>query len=117
MPAAIRSGAGQVYRLHAIQAPASAVRDWREWRANEFMVAFLMPPAMAAKVVPQVAGEIGAGLRWVHPRRAENAVPSVAHQPFDVIEAVVLGVAERFGVSPDFAAVRLRRYAMIGRAQ
>lgn len=58
MPAAIRSGAGQVYRLHTIPTPVSgAVRDWREWRANEFMGAFLMPPAMTAKVVPQVAGE------------------------------------------------------------
>lgn len=118
MPAAIRSGAGRVFRLHAIQAPPSGVvRDWREWRANEFMGAFLMPPAMTAKVVPQAAGEIGAGLRWVRPPRSEHPVPSVAHHPFDVIEAVVLGAAERFGVSPDFAAVRLRRYGMIGRAQ
>lgn len=117
MPAAIRSGAGRVFRLPAIQPLAGAVRDWREWRANEFMGAFLMPPAMAAKVVPQVAGEIGAALRWVRPPRTEHPVPSVAHHPFDVIEAVVLGAAERFGVSPDFAAVRLRRYGMIGRAQ
>lgn len=117
MPAAIRSGAGRAFRLHAIQPASAAIRDWREWRANEFMGAFLMPPAMSAKAVARLAGEIGAGLRWVRPPRAEHPVPSVAHHPFDVVEAVVLGTAERFGVSPDFAAVRLRRYGMIGRAQ
>lgn len=53
-----------------------------------------MPPAMAAEVVPQVAGEIGAGLRWMRPPRTENSVPSIARYAFDVIEAVVLGVAE-----------------------
>lgn len=72
---------------------------------------------MTAKVAAQLAAEIGAALRWRYPPRADDPVPSIAHHPFDVVEAVVLGAAERFGVSPDFAAVRLERYGMIGRTQ
>lgn len=34
MPAAIRSGAGRVFRLRAIPPASAAIRDWREWRAD-----------------------------------------------------------------------------------
>lgn len=115
MPAAMVRGEGRVFRLYAQRLGDARVRDWREWRADEFMGAFLMPPAMAGKVVTQLAGEIGVGLRWVRPPRAEQPVPAPASSSFDAVESVVLGAAERFGVSPAFAAVRLRRYGMLGR--
>jgi hypothetical protein len=115
MPAAIASGRGRVFRLHAQGFGPTKARDWREWRADEFMGAFLMPPAMAGKVVAQLAGEIGVPLRWVRLTGTDQAVPALASHSFDAVESIVLGAAERFGVSPAFAAVRLKRYGMIGR--
>lgn len=115
MPAAIASGRGRVFRLHAQPLGSPRTRDWREWRADEFMGAFLMPPAMAGKVVAKLAGEIGVALRWASLPRTDQPVPVLASPSFDAVESVVLGAAERFGVSPVFAAVRLKRYGMIGR--
>lgn len=86
--------------------------DWREWRANEFMGAFLAPRRLlhlhmhkraAALCIPMMTGE------------NDDALP-IVNGPmvgFDRLEALALELAEVFGVSIPFMDVRLRKYGLI----
>jgi hypothetical protein len=86
--------------------------DWPEWRANEFMGAFLAPRHLlhrhmhkraAALRIPMVAAGHG------------NALPIIkaAKAGFDAIETLAIELAEIFGVSISFTQVRLRKYGLI----
>ncbi len=107
MPAAMAGQAPRAYRLRA----APSARDWREWRADEFMGEFLAPRAQLAKALAREAGALGLGLAW----RADGGIPApviAASQP-EAIDAIVSALAERFGVSESFIAVRLARNGFI----
>jgi hypothetical protein len=90
---------------------ASAI-DWCEWRANEFMGAFLAPRNLlhrhlhkraAALGVPLVEGAFMADLPIVNERRASS----------EALEALLIELAEMFGLSIEFIRVRLRKYQLL----
>ena len=91
--------------------PASAI-DWCEWRANEFMGAFLAPRNLlhrqmhkraAALGIPLVEAASSDDLPIVNERKASS----------EVIEALLIELAEIFGVSIEFIRVRLRKYQLL----
>lgn len=91
--------------------PASAI-DWCEWRANEFMGAFLAPRNLlhrhlhkraAALGVPLVEAASSHDLPIVNERKASS----------DAIEALLIELAEIFGLSTEFIRVRLRKYQLL----
>ena len=91
--------------------PASAI-DWCEWRANEFMGGFLAPRSLlhrhlhkqaAGLKVPLVEGPTTTDLPVVNERRAG----------IDAIEALLIELAEIFGLSIEFIRVRLRKYQLL----
>lgn len=98
-------------RRYQASADAEATRlRWSEWRANEFMGAFLAPPRLlhlhahkraAALGVPMTAGE--RSLPIIDGRKACA----------DSIEAVATELAEIFGVSISFIEMRLQKYRLI----
>ena len=86
--------------------------DWREWRANEFMGAFLTPRRLlhvhmhkraAGLRIPLLALDRSEALPVVNGRKAS----------FDAIEALAIELAELFGLSLPFMLVRLRKYGLI----
>ena len=91
--------------------PASAI-NWCEWRANEFMGAFLTPRTLlhrhmhkraAALKVPLIEAATADSLPVVNERRAGT----------DALEALLVELAEIFGVSIEFIRVRLRKYQLL----
>ena len=91
--------------------PASAI-DWCEWRANEFMGAFLAPRGLlhrhlhkraAALGVPLVEAASAVDLPIVNERRASS----------EAIEALLIELAEMFGLSIEFIRVRLHKYQLL----
>jgi hypothetical protein len=81
--------------------------DWREWRADEFMGAFLVPPAAMRKALLPRASEAGIRFRWRI--KGGAPMPVLACGP-DGLELMADELAQVFGVSPTFIGVRLRKY-------
>jgi Zn-dependent peptidase ImmA (M78 family) len=91
----------------------AARMQWSEWRANEFMGAFLAPPRLlhlhahkraAALGLPMTAGD--RSLPIINSRKACA----------DSIETVATELAEMFGVSIPFIQMRLQKYRLISAA-
>jgi hypothetical protein len=93
------------------KSPASRVVDWPEWRAMEFMGALLAPPKLLAKHLQRKAVELGLSLT-LHPIAGAPAL-DVEICGHDGIEAIVLELAELFGLSPSFIHVRLKKYRLV----
>lgn len=83
--------------------------DWREFRANEFMGALLAPRDLLHRELVRRANSHG--LPLVDAGRSEPVVRRGGDP--DQIEQLHLDLAERFGVSAEFIAYRLQRYALI----
>lgn len=83
--------------------------DWREFRANEFMGALLAPRDLLHREL--VRGAISLGLPLVDVGRSEPVLRGGGDS--DRLEQFHLDLAERFGVSAEFIAYRLQRYALI----
>ncbi len=84
--------------------------EWEEWRANEFMGAFLAPAALLHSQMLQVC----AGLKV--PRRSNASGRLVVNgrkADRDLIQAVIDETAERFGLSSDFIDYRFQRYQLV----
>jgi hypothetical protein len=92
----------------------SGEMDWDEWRANEFMGAFLTPPIAFHQCLVRLANEHGLPL-INRPSLGKTGLPILDMQRLDVdaLEEVVNGLGEAFGVTPDFARVRIRKYKLI----
>ena len=88
--------------------------DWREWRANEFMGAFLAPPVPFHQQLVRLANQ--AELPLVHrPAFGKFGLPVIAGDrvdPGDLCVAVDL-LAEAFGVTSEFAWVRIEKYRLL----
>jgi hypothetical protein len=83
--------------------------DWREFRANEFMGALLVPSGLLHRAATNVA--IGLGMRLLE---GQSALPLIdASRDAERFEHLVLDLGEQFGVSADFISYRLRRYALV----
>jgi hypothetical protein len=109
MPAAMRGGARQSFGSGPARGQASGVIDWREWRADEFMGAFLAPPYHLSKAFARHATAADLPMRWKGASKLSAPVVCVREVGEDLIEGMVDALAEEFGVSPAFMAVRLRK--------
>jgi hypothetical protein len=83
--------------------------DWREFRANEFMGALLAPRALLNRELVRRAIAFGLPVRDIG---AEEPILSASGN-FDRMEALLIDLGERFGVSATFIEYRLRRYALV----
>jgi hypothetical protein len=83
--------------------------DWREFRANVFMGALLAPRDLLHRELVRRANAIG--LPLVDANQGEPVLRGRGDP--ERIEQLHLDLAERFGVSAEFIAYRLQRYALI----
>lgn len=98
----------------AIARPGAPI-DWVEWRADEFMGAFLVPADKLARVLPKHASALDLPFRW---RAAPDgrSVPFVDLDPSEgTLGLLVDELAEAFGVTATFMSVRLAKGGFIGR--
>ncbi len=89
--------------------------DWTEWRADTFMGAFLVPLNRLARALAKEAGALEIPFRW---RSAPNGLPIPfldIHPNAEVVDLLLDSLAEIFGVTPAFIAVRLKKGGLIGR--
>jgi hypothetical protein len=117
MPAAMGGNIRRTFRTSvapAIARPGAPI-DWVEWRADEFMGAFLVPADKLARVLPKHASALDLPCRW----RAAPDVRSVPFVDLDPSEGtlglLVDDLAEAFGVTAAFMSVRLAKGGFIGR--
>lgn len=116
MPAALGGNVRRTFRTSiapAIAKPGGPI-DWMEWRADEFMGAFLVPADRLARVLPRHASALDLPCRW---RGAADGrpIPFVDRDPGDGnLGLLVDDLAETFGVTPAFMAVRLAKGSFIG---
>jgi len=112
MPAAMAKGTARAFRSRAEARAPEAPIDWREWRADEFMGAFLTPRRQLTRAFTREASGYGLTLRW---RGGEIPRPwlSAAVVGWSVIDAIAATLAEEFGVSESFIGVRLRKYGLV----
>src|SRR5262245_13890082 len=109
MPAAMGAGARQSFRSRLDRRRSPAPIDWREWRADEFMGPFLVPPYRLSKAFARCAGVAGLALRWAGASRVSMPAIVLSEAGDDLIDGLTDTLAEEFGVSPAFMAVRLRK--------
>jgi Zn-dependent peptidase ImmA (M78 family) len=117
MPAAFGRRVRKTFRTLA--AETQPVRggpiDWTEWRADEFMGAFLVPLDGLARAVAKQAGTMEMPFRW-HTGPNGLPVPCIDVEPTaEPLGWLIETLAEAFGVSPAFIAVRLKKCGLIGR--
>jgi hypothetical protein len=117
MPAAMGGNIQRTFRTSvapAIAKPGAPI-DWVEWRADEFMGAFLVPADKLARVLPKHASALDLPFRW---RAAPDgrSVPFVDLDPSEgTLGLLVDDLAEAFGVTAAFMSVRLAKGGFIGR--
>jgi hypothetical protein len=117
MPAAMGGNIRRTFRTSvapAIAKPGAPI-DWVEWRADEFMGAFLVPADKLARVLPKHASAFDLPFRW---RAAPDgrSVPFVDLDPSEgTLGLLVDDLAEAFGVTAAFMSVRLAKGGFIGR--
>ena len=117
MPAAMGGNIRRTFRTTAapsIARPGAPI-DWVEWRADEFMGAFLVPADKLARVLPKHASALDLPFRW---RAAPDgrSVPFVDLDPSEgALGLLVDDLAEAFGVTAAFMSVRLAKGGFIGR--
>lgn len=119
MPAALGGNIRRTFRTSlapAIAKPGAPI-DWVEWRADEFMGAFLVPADKLAHVLPKHAGALGLPFRWCS-STSGRPVPFVDLDPSEgMLGLLVDDLAQTFGVTSAFMSVRLAKGAFIGRPQ
>lgn len=117
MPAAFARPIYRAFRTGGDRAQASPATgiDWAEWRADEFMGAFLVPPNRLAKAVAATAPALNLRFGWRHDAQGRPAPFIDAAPGAEPLGWLVEQLAETFGVTPAFMATRLRRGGFIGR--
>lgn len=113
MPAVLGK-ARKAFQTAVHSATAQPGVDWSEWRADTFMGAFLAPLDQLSRAVVKQAAAMNIGVRW---RSAENgrSTPSLDVDPNAYeIDWLVDALAEAFGLTPAFMAVRLKKGGFIG---
>lgn len=84
--------------------------DWREWRANEFMGALLVPPDQLHKMFVKQA--TANEFRFIGAAGRLPVVDQASTDP-DRIDAILEELGEWFGVSAKFVEVRIKKYGLI----
>jgi hypothetical protein len=83
--------------------------DWREFRANEFMGALLVPRLLLHRELVRHSIALGLALRDAgesQPVLDKKSDPSR-------VEGLLIDLGERFGVSATFIEYRLHRYGLV----
>jgi hypothetical protein len=93
-----------------LQRPWGTKVDWREWRANEFMGALLVPPDQLQKMFVNQA--CANQFRF---RGSDGRLPVVDRDSTDPdrIDAILEELGQSFGVSAKFVEVRIKKYGLI----
>lgn len=91
----------------------STIIDWREWRANEFMGAFLAPRRLLHRLLHKRAAALRVPLTEAA-SRDDLPIIHAGKASFEAIETLAIELAEILGVSIEFIEVRLRKYGLIG---
>lgn len=86
--------------------------DWPEWRANEFMGAFLAPRRLLHRHMHKRAAALGIPLISMD-RDEDLPIVNGPKAGFDAVETLAIELAETFGVSIPFTQVRLRKYGLV----
>jgi len=89
------------------------VDDWQEWRANEFMGAFLAPKDLLREYLLRVAVDLRLPLVGEGP--IDLPVLDGRRAGHDEVEALAVELADLFGLSLPFIQVRLEKYRLIAR--
>jgi hypothetical protein len=113
MPAAVAKGAARAFRSGAVAVRHPAPIDWREWRADEFMGAFLAPRRQLARAFAREAAAFGAAIRWKVIDEIPTPCVAANEAGWPAIDAIAGALAEEFGVTSAFIGVRLRKYGLI----
>jgi hypothetical protein len=113
MPAVMAKGIPRAFRSNQVAVPNVASADWREWRADEFMGAFLAPRRQLTRSFTREVTSLGLPLRWRGDRDIPR--PSIAAGDVDdsAIDAITSALAGQFGLTEAFIAVRLRKYGLL----
>jgi hypothetical protein len=113
MPAAMTTGTARVFRSRVQTLSSDAPIDWREWRTDEFMGAFLAPKRQLARSFVREASAVGVAVQWKV--IDEIPIPFVAARQAGggAIDAIAGALAEEFGVTESFIGVRFRKYGLV----
>lgn len=101
-------------RYHLTKASERGVateRNWVEWRANEFMGAFLTPRCMLHRYMHKRAA--GLGIPLIETHRCAGLPVVCPQAPPYLIEELIGELADLFGLSVPFIGMRLRRYGLV----
>lgn len=90
-------------------APARKGTDWREFRANEFMGALLVPRSVLQREL--VRRSVASGLPLFDVGESEPVLRRRSDP--SRIEGLLIDLGERFGVSATFIEYRLHRYGLV----
>lgn len=94
--------------------------DWQEFRANEFMGAFLAPEEVLRRALFRLCKRLWVPL--VEDSEPQQGLPGLALGPVKAdftganalkFEPAIYELAEEFGLSPSFIQVRLKKYGLI----
>jgi len=113
MPAAMAGRTARAFRSRVEARAADAPVDWREWRADEFMGAFLAPRRQLTRAFMREASAVGASIAWRGDDESPTPYMKASRNGWSVIETIVATLAGEFGLSEPFIAVRLRKYGLI----
>jgi hypothetical protein len=85
--------------------------DWGEWRANEFMGAFLVPAGLLHAAV--VSRAIDLRIPLVEPEGHDRPIVDRRRAGPDRLDALLFEVADAFGLSVSFIEQRVRKYGLL----
>ena len=113
--------------LSPVREPERRVRDFTEWRANEFMGSFLVPKALLTRALDDCAAALKLPVEVQ--TSTSSLVPLSASPDIRIagtltaadlsvkVPALIRALADEFGVSRRFIEVRLLRYGCLDPAQ
>ncbi len=90
--------------------------DWREWRANEFMGAFLAPPdPLHRSHLLRLARTSGPARHVSRPHRGKPGYPVIDARGLDGadLQPVADALSDEFGLSEAFIWRRLVKYRLL----
>jgi hypothetical protein len=113
MPAAMAKGSARAFRSCVEPRAPEAPIEWREWRADEFMGAFLAPRRQLTRSFTRQTTSHGIRLRWRTSRDIPAPFVAAAEVGWNTIDSIVLALAEEFGLTESFISVRLKKYGLV----
>lgn len=88
----------------------STNEDWREWQANSFASALLMPASTLRAAFKKVVGD---HMQIDTDQRAEHLADEIAREPFTDEGGQLTSLADQFNVNPQAMAIRMIALKMV----